>query len=52
MPQSLSRVLIHLAFTYIKNQARQHQKMTFQEEYRRFLERHQAIAYDERYVWD
>ena len=37
--------------TSIKKQARHHQKMTFQEEYRRFLERHQ-VAYDERYVWD
>ena len=36
---------------YIKGQAEHHRKMTFQEEYRRFLDRYQ-IAYDERYVWD
>ena len=60
MPQSLSRVLIHLVFS-TKNRAPSllpsvqtdlhHQKMTFQQEYRRFLERHQ-VAYDKRYVWD
>ena len=37
--------------TYIRNQARHHRKMTFQDEYRRLLERYQ-IAFDERYVWD
>jgi putative transposase len=37
--------------TYICNQAQHHQKMTFQEEYRRLLERYQ-VAFDERYVWD
>ena len=36
---------------YICNQEKHHQKVTFQEEYRRFLERYQ-VAYDERYVWD
>ena len=36
---------------YIRNQEKHHHKMTFQEEYRRFLERYQ-VAYDERYVWD
>lgn len=36
---------------YIQNQAEHHQKVTFQEEYRRFLKRYQ-IAYDESYVWD
>ena len=69
MPQSLSRVLVHLIFStkhrvpalslevrpelhaYIRNQETHHQKVTFQEEYRRFLERYQ-VAYDERYVWD
>lgn len=37
--------------TYIRNQPDHHRKTTFQEEYRKFLDRHQ-IAYDERYVWD
>lgn len=36
---------------YIRDQARHHQKMTFQDEYRRLLERYQ-IAFDEKYVWD
>jgi len=37
--------------TYIANQDEHHRKMTFQEEYRKMLERH-GIEYDERYVWD
>ena len=36
---------------YIQNQAEHHRKVTFQDEYRRFLKRYQ-ISYDERYVWD
>ena len=36
---------------YIRNQEKHHQKKTFQEEYREFLEKYQ-ITYDERYVWD
>jgi len=37
--------------TYIANQEHHHQRMTFQEEYRQFLEKHN-IQYDEKYVWD
>jgi REP element-mobilizing transposase RayT len=36
---------------YIRNQPRHHQKMTFQDEYRRFMELHR-VEFDERYVWD
>ena len=36
---------------YIRNQAEHHRKMSFQEEFRIFLERYK-VAYDERYVWD
>jgi putative transposase len=36
---------------YIRNQEEHHRKVTFQEEYRRFLKRYQ-VGYDERYVWD
>ena len=36
---------------YICNQAQHHQKMTFQDEYRRLLERYR-VAFDEKYVWD
>jgi putative transposase len=36
---------------YIRNQIEHHHKMTFQEEYRLFLQKH-GVAFDERYVWD
>ena len=36
---------------YIQNQATHHRKVTFQDEFRKFLERYK-VAYDERYVWD
>jgi REP element-mobilizing transposase RayT len=36
---------------YIENQEEHHRKMSFQDEYRRFLERYR-LDYDERYVWD
>lgn len=35
---------------YIENQERHHRKVTFQEEYIRFLKQY-GIAYDERYVF-
>jgi REP element-mobilizing transposase RayT len=36
---------------YIQNQAEHHRRESFQEEYRKFLQRYQ-ILYDEKYVWD
>jgi putative transposase len=36
---------------YIANQHVHHQKMTFQQEFRRFLNKY-GIEFDERYVWD
>jgi putative transposase len=36
---------------YIRLQREHHRVMTFQEEYRKFLARHE-IEFDERYVWD
>ncbi len=36
---------------YIANQETHHQKITFQDEYRRFLKAH-GIAWDEMHVWD
>jgi putative transposase len=36
---------------YIACQEQHHRTMSFQEEFRRFLERYQ-VPYDERYVWD
>jgi putative transposase len=44
---------IHLADVeeYVRTQQAHHEKKTFQEEYREFLDRY-GIEYDERYVWD
>jgi REP element-mobilizing transposase RayT len=39
------------AVNYIRGQEEHHRKMSFQEEYRLFLDRH-GIEYDERYVWE
>ncbi|HWL54179.1 MAG TPA: IS200/IS605 family transposase [Chthoniobacteraceae bacterium] len=36
---------------YVRHQAQHHRKMTFQDEYRRLLQRYQ-VAFDERYMWD
>jgi len=36
---------------YIAGQAAHHRKITFQDEFRLFLQRH-GIEYDERYLWD
>jgi putative transposase len=36
---------------YIRNQKQHHRRVTFQEEYRKFLKSY-GIEYDERYVWD
>ena len=36
---------------YVRTQAKHHQTITFQEEFRRLLTRHQ-VMFDERYVWD
>ena len=36
---------------YLSRQAQHHRRMTFQEEFLAFLQRH-GISYDERYLWD
>jgi REP element-mobilizing transposase RayT len=36
---------------YIQSQKKHHRRVTFQDEFRKFLKRYQ-IDYDERYVWD
>ena len=36
---------------YIRNQKQHHRRITFQDEYRKFLKRYE-IGFDERYVWD
>ncbi|MGQ0761654.1 MAG: transposase [Acidobacteriota bacterium] len=45
--QSNVEILRH----YIKNQKAHHQRVTSQDEYRKFLMSY-GINYDERYVWD
>ena len=42
---------VDLAADYIRKQKEHHRVTTFQEEYRKFLERYGA-EFDERYVWD
>ena len=37
--------------SYIQNQEEHHKRVTFQDEYRAFLNAYE-VAYDERYVWD
>jgi hypothetical protein len=48
---SVSQSDADAVIAYIKNQQEHHRRFTFQEEYRRLLERYQ-VNYDERYVWD
>jgi REP element-mobilizing transposase RayT len=48
---SVSQSDAESVIVYIQNQETHHRKITFQEEYRRFLDRYQ-VPYDERYVWD
>ena len=36
---------------YIQRQEEHHRRLSFQDEFRRFLQRYH-VAYDERYVWD
>jgi len=52
---SVSPSMVPRVRRYILDQEGHHQKVTFQEEFRAFLERHgerHGVAYDERYVWD
>jgi putative transposase len=48
---SVSQSDADAVIAYIRNQEQHHQKMTFQDEYRRLLNRY-GVAFDERYVWD
>ena len=48
---SVSESQIPMVTAYIDGQAEHHRRVTFQEEYREFLKRHNA-EFDERYVWD
>ncbi len=48
---SVSQSDTDVVIRYIEKQEEHHRRMTFQEEYRKFLEKYR-IPYDERYVWD
>jgi REP element-mobilizing transposase RayT len=48
---SVSQSAVETVTAYIASQREHHRKVSFQEEFRRFLERYE-IEYDERFVWD
>ena len=48
---SVSQSNVAAVREYIATQEEHHRKVTFQEEFRAFLDKH-GIEYDERYVWD
>lgn len=48
---SVSESKIEEVAKYIDGQMEHHQRVTFQDEYREFLKRHN-VPFDERYVWD
>ena len=48
---SVSHSHVERVQRYIEGQARHHRKTTFQDEFRKFLRRHE-VEFDERYVWD
>jgi len=48
---SVSVSLVDSVIEYIANQAEHHKRVSFQDEFRKFLDRH-GVDYDERYLWD
>lgn len=48
---SISQSAVAEVSEYIRDQAEHHRKMSFQDEFRRLLQRYE-IQFDERYVWD
>jgi REP element-mobilizing transposase RayT len=48
---SVSQSKVDVVKKYIQNQEEHHQKLSFQNEYRRFLQEYE-IEFDEKYVWD
>ncbi len=48
---SVSQSNLTQVVQYIENQEEHHRRVTFQDEYRKFLEAY-GIDYDERYIWD
>jgi putative transposase len=48
---SVSHSNVEKVIQYITHQAEHHRKVTFQEEYRTFMQKH-GLIWDEKYVWD
>lgn len=48
---SVSPADLEVARNYIRGQKEHHTKVSFQDEYRQFLQKYE-VEYDERYVWD
>lgn len=48
---SVSESQLHAVRSYINNQHKHHKKMTFQDEFRLLLKKHN-LQFDEQYVWD
>ncbi|MES2982680.1 MAG: IS200/IS605 family transposase [Verrucomicrobiota bacterium] len=48
---SIGESQVETVVRYIQNQEEHHKKITFEQEYRKFLERYK-VTYDEKYVWD
>ena len=48
---SVSQSNLNQVISYIQRQEEYHRRVTFQDEYRRFLRKYR-IEFDERYVWD
>jgi REP element-mobilizing transposase RayT len=48
---SIGQSHVPLVKRYIKRQKEHHRRVTFQDEYRKFLKAYE-VEYDERYVWD
>lgn len=48
---SVSPSVLEEVERYIRNQEVHHRKMTFQDEFRKFLQKHR-VEWDERHVWD
>jgi REP element-mobilizing transposase RayT len=48
---SIGQSQVTVVKKYIARQEEHHRRLSFQEEFRRFLERYQ-VKYDERYLWD
>lgn len=48
---SVSPARVEQVANYIRNQKKHHEKLSFKQEFRRFLKAYQ-VEYDERYIWD